>query len=359
MSEKPDRESKTEDATEKRLSDARDKGQLPFSREVPMLLSSVVICIAIAFLAARASSDIGIALRPLWEFPGGWRMSSSEDASALMLHITIAALLPLVPMLALICVAGVLGALVQSRGFATERVRPQASRISPLAGWSRLFGKEGLAHAIKSTLGILFVGAASYLVLLGLLNYSIALSGVDPGTLTVALADSASQLLCVMIATMGAVAALDVVLTRVKWRHDLRMTKQEVKDESKDIDGDPQVKFRMRMIARRRLRKRVIANVPRATVVITNPTHFAVALRYVAGETPAPIVVAKGTDLIALKIREVAADASIPVVEDPPLARALYSGAEVDAAIPPELYRAVARIILFVDKAAVRAGART
>jgi flagellar biosynthesis protein FlhB len=142
--------------------------------------------------------------------------------------------------------------------------------------------------------------------------------------------------------------AADVLWTRFKWRSDLRMTKQEVKEEHKQAEGDPHVRARMRSIARDRARRRMIAEVPRATVVITNPTHFAIALRYVRAEGGAPVVLAKGQDLLALKIREVAEAHEIPVVEDKPLARSLYDSVEVDQHIPPHLYRAVAEIIYYL-----------
>lgn len=355
MSEPADRESKTEEATEKRLKDAIAKGQLAFTREIPLLLSAGAVWLVIGFMLVDASGSVGAALRPFWERPAEFSFGSSADASSLLLYLAGATLVPLVPALGLICVASVLGSLVQSRGFSAERIKPQMSRISPLAGFRRLFGKDGLAHTVKSTLGLIFVGAVAALVMPILLRQSIAVFGVDPAYLTVSLPTSASRLLMAMLAAMTVVAAADLLLTRIAWRRGLRMTKQEIKDEAKEVDGDPQVKLRMRMLARRRLRKRMLSAVPRATVVITNPTHYAVALRYVPGVTAAPIVVAKGTDLVALKIREIAVSCQIPIVEDQPLARALHAGAEVDATIPPALYQAVAKVVLFVDRTAARA----
>ena len=152
----------------------------------------------------------------------------------------------------------------------------------------------------------------------------------------------------VAVATVVLVAA-DIVWSRVSWQRELRMTRQEVKDEMKQADGDPIVKARLRSLARDRLRKRMIAAVPRATLVVANPTHFAVALRYVREEGGAPLVVAKGQDLIALRIREVAAEHGIPVIEDKALARSLYKTVEVDKMIPPEFYKAVAEIVLYVQ----------
>jgi flagellar biosynthetic protein FlhB len=152
----------------------------------------------------------------------------------------------------------------------------------------------------------------------------------------------------ICIATIVLVA-IDLAWARFSWRRELRMTKQEIKDEHKQSEGDPLVKARLRSLARDRMRKRMIAAVPRATLVVANPTHFAVALRYVREEGGAPLVVAKGQDLIALRIREVAAEHGIPVIEDKALARSLYKTVEVDKMIPPEFYKAVAEIVLYVQ----------
>jgi flagellar biosynthetic protein FlhB len=357
MSESADRESKTEEATEKRLQDAIAKGRQAFTREVPLLLSAIAVWIVIGLMMADASGQVGLVLRVFWERPAEFSMASSSDVTNLLGYIVIAVLLPILPAIGLICIAGMLGSLAQSRGFSAERIKPQMSRISPVAGFRRLFGKDGLGHTLKSTVGLILVGAVAAMVMLGLLRVSTAYVDLDPAYLAVSLSTLASRLLGAMLVAMTVVASVDLLLTRLAWRRGLRMTKQEVKEEAKEVDGDPQIKLRMRMLARRRMRKRMLAAVPRATVVITNPTHYAVALRYVSGETAAPIVVAKGTDLVALRIREIAASCRIPIVEDQPLARALHASVEVDAPIPPALYQAVARIVLFVDRTAARASA--
>jgi flagellar biosynthetic protein FlhB len=171
---------------------------------------------------------------------------------------------------------------------------------------------------------------------------------MEPAALPTLILDMASRLVAtVAVATIIPVAA-DVVWSRVSWQRELRMTRQEVKDELKQADGDPIVKARLRSLARDRMRKRMIASVPKATLVIANPTHFAVALRYVREEGGAPLVIAKGQDLIALKIREIAAAHGIPVIEDKALARSLYKAVEVDKMIPAEFYKAVAEIVFYV-----------
>ena len=171
---------------------------------------------------------------------------------------------------------------------------------------------------------------------------------MEPAALPALILDMATRVIAtVAVATVVLVAA-DIVWSRVSWQRELRMTRQEVKDEMKQADGDPIVKARLRSLARDRLRKRMIAAVPRATLVVANPTHFAVALRYVREEGGAPLVVAKGQDLIALRIRDVAAEHGIPVIEDKALARSLYKTVEVDKMIPAEFYKAVAEIVFYV-----------
>jgi flagellar biosynthesis protein FlhB len=154
--------------------------------------------------------------------------------------------------------------------------------------------------------------------------------------------------LLIIGASLAAIVAADVVWSRIKWRMDLRMSKQEIKDEHKQAEGDPLMRARRLSLARDRSRRRMLAAVPRATVVIANPTHYAVALRYVRGDHAAPVVVAKGLDHIALKIREIAESHEIPVVEDKALARSLYDAVTLDRPIPPEFYKAIAEIILFL-----------
>jgi flagellar biosynthetic protein FlhB len=158
----------------------------------------------------------------------------------------------------------------------------------------------------------------------------------------------AIRLFLSVIAATALLVVADLVWSRFFWRHELRMTRQEVKDEQKQSDGDPIIKARLRSLARDRARKRMISRVPKATVVIANPTHYAIALRYVRSENRAPLVVAKGLDLIALKIRAIAEQHGIPVVEDKLLARSLYDKVEVDQLIPPEFYKAVANVILYL-----------
>jgi flagellar biosynthetic protein FlhB len=220
--------------------------------------------------------------------------------------------------------------------------------VSPGAGAGRIFGAPGLVEFLKS----LFKFGAITIVCLILLNADrkavIDAMFTDPSALPALILSLVIRLVSAVCVTLVILVAADLVWSRFRWRSDLRMTRQEVKDEMKQSEGDPLVKSRLRSLARDRARRRMISAVPRATVVIANPTHYAIALRYDRSKGGAPLVVAKGVDLIALRIREIAAQHAIPVIEDRPLARAMYDAVEVDQWIPPEFYRAVAKILHFL-----------
>lgn len=349
MSEAPDKESKTENATEKKISDAVEKGNVPHSREAPMFASLAGILLVLAFLAGDRIAVLADKLGMLLDDPGGFAIGTGVDATALLWAVAAETGAALAPIIAVLAVAGLVASLLQSTPrFARERIRPQWSRISPKAGWGRMFGAQGAIEFLKS----LFKFAAIAITVTLLLRADAdAVTGAmfsDPVLLPDLILSSAVRLVsAVCVATIMLVAA-DLVWAHLKWRADLRMTRQEVKDELKQTEGDPLIKSRLRSLARDRARRRMMSAVPKASVIIANPTHFAVALRYNRAEGGAPLVVAKGADLVALRIREIATKHGIPIIEDKPLARALYDAVEVDKWIPPEFYKAVARILYYL-----------
>jgi flagellar biosynthetic protein FlhB len=255
----------------------------------------------------------------------------------------------LVPVILVLAVFGILASGLQnSPRLVFERIRPQLSRISLAAGWKRIFGAQGQVEFLKALLKLLGVSVLGF-TLAGATQHDIVkVLFMEPSALPGTILGSAMRMVSALAVAAVVLVAADLVWSRVFWQRELRMTRHEVKEEMKQVDGDPLVKARLRSLARDRLRKRMMAAVPRATVVIANPTHFAVALRYVREEGGAPLVVAKGQDLIALKIREIAQQHSIPIVENKPLARSLYKAVEVDRMIPPEFYKAVAEIVFFL-----------
>jgi flagellar biosynthesis protein FlhB len=346
MAEDTDKDSKTEEATEKKISDAIEKGNTPFSREASLFASMVGILIVLAFVIGPHVAALSQDLSLLIDSPGGFPLANGTDATLLLWNVALAAARLLLPAVMVLGVASIIASVFQNTpSMVFQRIRPQWSRVSPMAGWKRLFGAQGSVEFLKSTFKF---GAITVvcMILLGASRASVINAMFsDPTQIPGAILALAVRLVsAVCVATIVLVAG-DLLWARLRWRSDLRMTRQELKDEMKEMEGDPLVKGRLRSLQRDRARRRMIAAVPRATVVIANPTHYAVALRYERNEGAAPLVVAKGTDLIALRIREIATRHGVPIVEDKPLARALYDAVEVDKWIPPEFYRAVARIL--------------
>jgi flagellar biosynthetic protein FlhB len=252
-----------------------------------------------------------------------------------------------IPLLVLV-LAALAGNLVQHRlVWSAEGLKPKLSKVSPGAGFKRLFSKESVANFIKGLLKLAVVGAIMAVLvwpdrfLLGAMVFS------DPATILSVTQSLPVQLLGAVVAVLALIAAADYLFQYRRWFERQKMSFRELKEEFKQTEGNPEVKAKIRQLRQNRSRKRMMAALPTASVVITNPTHFAVALRYERGMN-APICVAKGADLIARRIREVAGSHDIPIVENPPLARALFATVEIDQEIPAEHYQAVAQIIGYV-----------
>jgi len=350
MAEAADRDSKTEEPTERRIREAAEKGNIPLSREAPIFASMVGILAIASFFMVERSLRLSLVLRRLLDDPGGWRLENRSDAVQLVAAVGFEVGRFLVPVIATLTVAGLVASFLQNApSLVLDRIRPQLSRISPREGVRRIFGLRGQLEFLKATVKFIAVSVVVLVILQSDRLRVVSAMYTDPAAVPALILSLAMKLLAaVSVATIVIVAA-DLVWARFHWRRELRMTRQELKDEFKETEGDPLVKARLRSLARDRTRRRMIAAVPRATLVIVNPTHYAVALRYHRHEGGAPLVVAKGQDLIALKIREVAEEHDIPVVEDKPLARSLYESVEVDRMIPPEFYKALAEIIHFLQ----------
>jgi flagellar biosynthetic protein FlhB len=253
------------------------------------------------------------------------------------------------PFFILVMAFGLGGNLIQHRPvFTLDRIKPDLSKLSLSSGLKRMFGVEGLSNLLKGLLKIGIVGAAIWMqvwpergTLESVLSQSPMGVAGDMGHLLF-------KVLIAALAALAAIAAGDYFLQRFRFIQRNRMSKQEIKEEFRQTEGDPTIKAKIRQIRNERARRRMIAAVPEATVVITNPTHFAVALKYESGKMAAPVCVAKGVDALALRIREVAKEHDVPIVENPPLARALHASVDVDEAIPPEHYKAVAQVIGFI-----------
>ncbi|MCS6891841.1 MAG: EscU/YscU/HrcU family type III secretion system export apparatus switch protein [Rhodovarius sp.] len=342
--DQPEAGSRTEAPTPRRLERARQEGNAPLSREAVGFATLLCATIASVLVLPGALGD-GLAL-----LRGAIAHAGSAAPAAAAREALLLALGALWPVLAAAAAAAVAATLAQTRGaIAPKLLAPRLSRLDPLAGLRRKFGAEGWIEFTRSLLKLVAVGAALAWVAIDLPRLAAALQQ-GPGGLVAAAAEGAEKLLFATLGVFALLAAADVLLVRFRWIAQLRMTRQELREELKETEGDPVVKARQRSIRETRGRQRMLAAVPTATVVVTNPTHYAVALRYDPAAAAAPRVVAKGVDALAARIREAAEAHGVPIHRDPPLARALYR-LEVDTEIPPEHWEAVARIIAFVLRA--------
>ena len=341
-----DKDSKTENPTAKKLTDAAAKGNVPFSREVPIFASALGFYVFLVFFLPSGAANLAKALKDLFSQPDQWRLENTPDVVSLAVHLGWAIAAFLAPVMLIFIIFGLISSLAQNMpSMVLERIRPQASRISPMKGFQRIYSLPGMVEFGKSFFKILIVSVIMYFVLRGEFFAAIDAMFSDPQVILFKLDAIVRKMVIVILLATALLAAVDVAWSRHHWFTQLKMTKQEVKDEYKQSQGDPLVKSRQRSLARDRARRRMMDSVPRATLVIANPTHYAVALRYVREENDAPVVVAKGQDLIALRIREIAEANNIPVFEDPPLARSMFAQVSVDTVIPSAFYKAVAELV--------------
>jgi len=349
MADAPDKDSKTEDATEKKIRDSIEKGQLPHSKEAAIFASFVAILTFTVFFARESVVGLSMFLSTFLEKPEVWPLATEADIISLYKVIMVEIGKAVASILLLLVVAGIGASVMQHMpSIVLDRIAPKASRISLSEGWKRLFGMQGWVEFAKA-LGKVVLTTAILVFVLGQVHVRL-LAGMftQPAEFGLVIRDIAIDVLTSITFVMMVIAAADFAWSRFSWRRDLRMTKQEVKDELKQSDGDPIIKARMRSLARNRARNRMMAAVPRATLIIANPTHFSIALKYVRDEDTAPVVIAKGQDLVALRIREIAEANGIPIFEDVALARSMYKQVSVDSIIPSQFFHAVAELVKIV-----------
>jgi flagellar biosynthetic protein FlhB len=358
MAEDTDQSNKTEEPTSRRLEDARRQGQVAKSADFASWASLTGVIGAVAIYGGWACQDLAGRLTPFLAQPDAIQLEGGGAVDVLRQAIS-AALPALTVVLGAGVVCGVAGNLIQHGFlFSAERLKPDLSKLSPIEGFKRLFGIDGLAHFVRSVTKVVIVSWVAYASLGPHAQDLENLPGMEPAAILPFAAGLLRSLAMAILAFLGAGALLDWIWQRQRFMQRMRMSREELKEELRNSEGDPLIKAKVRQIRNERARKRMIQRVPKATVVIANPTHYAVALHYKQGETEAPVCVAKGIDQVALRIREVAEEARVPVIEDPPLARALYAAVEIDEAIPVGHYQAVAKIIGFVLNQAKRRAAR-
>jgi len=346
MAEEQDKESKTEEASEKKISDAIEKGNTPFSKETPILFSLLATLFIAAFVMPDRMAAMAQQLATIMDQSYEYSLTETGDIYWLIQRIAVIAGVTTIPLFMALIVAAIAGSAAQNTPrFVGERVKPQMSRISLIKGWQRMFSAKGFANFLNALAKLVFATLLVAVILHDLVPLMLQGMNMEITGFMVILRNTLLKVFAAIIFAMTLIAVADWFWTRFQWKTDLRMTKQEVKDEVKQSQGDPLVKARLRSVAQDRARRRMMNAVPTASLVIANPTHLSIALRYDAGSDPAPIVVAKGQDLIALRIRETAEANGVPVFQNIELARAMYKHVSLDQMIPPEFFKAVAELI--------------
>jgi flagellar biosynthetic protein FlhB len=344
MAEGDQDEDRTETATARHLDQAREEGQVPVSREVATFAGLAAVVLV---LGLQSQAMMQRLLPDLVAFLS--RTGDQSMLGAARLQMSLASVAGAVaPALTVAMAAGAAAVLVQTNFLLNwGGLEPKMSRVSPMAGVKRVFGFNGLVEMVKSLIKLVLLTGAIWIAIRGDWNGLTQLPAKSPSGLLLAVWQPAFHLFIAAVVTQGIVAGADLGWVRFRHARDMRMSKQDIRDELKETDGNPHVKARIRRIRMMRARRRMMEKVPAATVVITNPTHYAVALSYDRTNNPAPRIVAKGADVIAARIREIAEANHVPIVANPPLARALYR-LDLDTEIPAEHYKAVAEIIAYI-----------
>ncbi len=348
MAENEDGQEKSEEPTSKKQSEARKKGQIPRSKELTTLLMLIMAIIGLMIFAQDMIGVITDTMRTNFTVD----RTTLFDPNQLILHFKgelTAMIKATLPFFALLIITGILSsALLGGFNFSSEALVPKLSKMNPIKGIKKIFGTQGLIELVKSIFKIMLLGTIAVHFIWQAKNELYGLSSESfPGAFVHAMELIAWQFLLVSLG-MIIVAAIDVPYQLWTNKKQLKMTKQEVKDESKNTEGNPEVKGRIRQLQREMAMQRMMGDVPKADVIITNPTHYAVALQYDPEGSGAPVMLAKGVDLVALQIRNVAKAHDVPILEAPPLSRAIYHSVEIGQEIPAGLYVAVAQILAYI-----------
>ncbi len=342
-------DSKTEKATPKRREDARKKGQVLYSREMASALVLVAVFLGAKLLGGQAYYEMASYAKKVFAEYLGTNMLSINELMKMFTECLFVFLKAAVPVFGIATVIGLVAGYSQVGFlFTTEGISMRFNRINPISGFRRIFSSKALVELIKSALKITVIGYTAYRYLKGEAGNILQLMSLSTAGILTYIANlilNVAFRICIALILLG---LLDYLYQWWEYEKSLRMSKQEVKEEFKQIEGNPEIKSRIKQKQRQISMRRMMQEVPKADVVITNPTHYAVAIKYDAEVSDAPVVLAKGQDYIALRIRKAAEENNVEIVENKPLAKALYETVDVGEAIPPELYEAVAEVLAFV-----------
>lgn len=347
MADDKDPESQTEDPTQKRLDDALERGDVAKSQEINTWFMMAGGTLVVSTFSASVGSGLLTPMRNL--LANSWMIKTDGRALlALMQQIEFAVLAAIGVPLLMLMLAAIAGNMLQHRlVWSAESLKPKFSKISPGAGFKRIFGKQAAANFLKGLGKLIGLGVVMAMILWPERHRMEAMVKLDPAAMLGATTSMTIHLLGAVVAALAIVAIADYFFQYRSWFQRQKMSLQEIKEEYKQSEGDPHIKGKIRQLRQQRAKKRMMAAVPKASVIITNPTHYSVALSYERGMS-APVCVAKGVDNLAFKIREIAREHDIPIVENVPLARALYATVDIDQEIPTEHYHAVAEVIGYV-----------
>ena len=348
MAEGEDKSQKTEQPTDRKLQKAREEGDVPKSQEISGWFTLAAGLAVFAFMAPSVSGDLARVLSLFLARPHEMSLdvgSAMELAASTGLRLVAILGLAFLALMA----AAIAGNLVQTGlMFTPKKLAPKLDKLNPIEGVKRMFGPQGWMNFFKGIGKMALVAGAIFVVLWPRRDDLLALPAAAPVGVLMEVYEAAIQLLIAALIVYAVIAAADYAFQKREFVERNKMSLKEIRDEFKETEGDPQVRAKLRQIRQERAQRRMMARVPDAAVVVTNPTHYAVALEYEQGRTPAPICVAKGVEAVALRIRELAEEHDIPILEDPPLARGLYATVELEEPIPPEHYAAVAKVIGYV-----------
>ena len=340
---------KTEKATSKKKEDARNKGQVAISREVS---SAMVLLASLGFFYFAGSWmfwNLSEIITRVFQNLGTLQFNTINDASVFSLEVLSRLLAILIPLLLPLAILGLAANILQvGFKFSTEAISPKFNKLNPISGMKRLVSLKAFVELAKSILKLLFIGTIAYVLVKSDMEAFPLLIHQEVGQILIFIARVSLKISFFVCLALVVLAVLDFLYQRWQHEKDLKMTKQEVKDEQKQTHGDPKVKGRIRSMQLEMARRRMMEAVPEADVVITNPTHLAIAIKFSAEEMMAPVVLAKGAGHVAQRIKEIAAEHQVPLVEDKPLAQALFKMVELGDYIPAELYRAVAEVLAYV-----------